>query len=136
MISTGAHRSRVPAAFEPVLEEAIERVRSFEGGHSLYLYGSVATGTARVGYSDVDLLTVGLDASTSRKMGEELSADFSALCRNVDVGAGQPSAYLGPEDKAYGNRVFRRRGTSGTGVCLVSNDTLLAITTGTRNVSA
>ncbi len=108
MIVTGAHRSRIPVDFKPVLDKAVEPLRSFEGAHSLYVYGSVATGTARVGYSDVDLVTVGLDAATSRTMGETLSVDFSTLCRSVEVGAAQPSAYWGSDDKAYGNRVFLR----------------------------
>ena len=108
MIVTGAHRSRVPVDFKPVIDKAVERLGSFEGAHSLYVYGSVATGTARVGYSDVDLVTVGLDAATSRRLGETLSVDFPKLCRGVEVGAAQASAYWGSDDKAYGNRVFLR----------------------------
>ena len=108
MIVTGADRGRIPVDFKPVIDNAVERLGSFEGAHSLYVYGSVATGTARVGYSDVDLVTVGLDAATSRRLGETLSADFPKLCRSVEVGAAQPSAYRGSDDKAYGNRVFLR----------------------------
>jgi len=57
-IRTGAHRCRVPAAFEPVLTDAVAFLG--ESGASLYVYGSVATGTVRPGSSDVDLLSVGL----------------------------------------------------------------------------
>ena len=115
MIVTGADRGRIPVDFKPVIDNAVERLGSFEGAHSLYVYGSVATGTARVGYSDVDLVTVGLDAATSRRLGETLSADFPKLCRSVEVGAAQPSAYRGSDDKAYGNRVFLRHYCVGGG---------------------
>ena len=39
-IRTGVHRDRVPAAFEPVLADAIAFLG--ESGTSLYVYGSVA----------------------------------------------------------------------------------------------
>jgi hypothetical protein len=57
-IRTGARRSRVPAAFEPVLADAV--ALAGDGGASLYVYGSVATGTVRYGSSDVDLLSIDL----------------------------------------------------------------------------
>jgi uncharacterized protein len=53
-IETGADRSRVPAAFEPVLADAADFASGC--GASLYVYGSVANGTVRPGLSDVDLL--------------------------------------------------------------------------------
>jgi len=46
-IRTGALRSRVPAAFEPVLADAV--ALAGDSGASLYVYGSVATGTVRPG---------------------------------------------------------------------------------------
>jgi hypothetical protein len=46
-IRTGARRDRVPAAFAPVLADAVALVE--ESGASLYVYGSVATGTAHPG---------------------------------------------------------------------------------------
>ena len=60
-IVTGASPHRMAPAFKPVILSAVERVSALSGRHSLYVYGSVATGTARVGPSDVDLLTVGLE---------------------------------------------------------------------------
>lgn len=53
-IRTGASRDRVPAAFEPVLSDAVALAGG--SGASLYVYGSVVTGTVRFGSSDVDLL--------------------------------------------------------------------------------
>ena len=61
-ITTGAHRDRLSISFRPVLERALEHLASTAGTPSLYVYGSVATGTARVGSSDVDLVTIGLDS--------------------------------------------------------------------------
>jgi hypothetical protein len=69
-IRTGAHRGLVPAIFEPVMTDAVAVVG--ESGASLYVYGSVANGTARPGSSDVDLLSIGLqDAAV---VGQRLSA--------------------------------------------------------------
>lgn len=57
MITTGAHQSRLAREFRPALDAAIEQVSSLSEDYSLYVYGSVATGTAQVGRSDVDLMT-------------------------------------------------------------------------------
>jgi hypothetical protein len=108
IITTGARRSRISVEFRPVLERAVEHLNSIEGTHSLYVYGSVATGSARVGSSDVDLVTIGLDGATSRRLGETLTADFAGLCRGVEIGPAQLSGYEGSGDEAYGNRVFLR----------------------------
>ena len=82
-IRTGARRDRVPAVFEPVLADAA--AVGGESGASLYVYGSVANGTARPGSSDVDLLSVGLlDAAV---VGQRLSARYAGLCRAVEFAA-------------------------------------------------
>jgi hypothetical protein len=103
-IRTGAHRDRVPAAFEPVLADAV----AFAGGSgaSLYVYGSVATGTARPGSSDVDLLSIGLpDAAI---LGQRLSARYADRCRGVEIAAATAADFAGDTDAAYGYRVFLR----------------------------
>jgi uncharacterized protein len=107
-ITTGAQRDKLSTRFRPVLEKAVEHLGSVEGAHSLYVYGSVATGTARVGRSDVDLVTIGLDPAVARRLAGMLTADFASLCRGVEIGPAQPSDYDGPDDEAYGNRVFLR----------------------------
>ena len=107
-ITTGAQRCRIPDEFSPVLEAAVERLGRVHGAQSLYVYGSVATGTARVGKSDADLVAIGLDAATAKRLGEDLSAAFSGLCRGVEVGPADLSDYEGSTDQAYGNRVFLR----------------------------
>jgi len=80
-IRTGARRDRVPAAFEPVLADAVAFVG--DSGASLYVYGSVATGTVRPGSSDVDLLSIGL--AEAAVLGQRLSARYAGLCRGVEV---------------------------------------------------
>jgi uncharacterized protein len=104
-IVTGVRQDRIPAAFEPVVHAAVGAV---DRRVQLYLYGSVATGRARIGESDVDLLSVGLPADTAEEIGRELSHRFRALCRAVEVGAARPEDVVGDRDEAYGLRVFLR----------------------------
>lgn len=108
MITTGAARDRVPPPFEPVVHAAIEQVERADRGAALYLYGSVATGQATVGRSDVDLLSIGLDSDFARSIGHRLSIQFASVCRGVEIGAAQPSDLDGDGDEAYGFRVFLR----------------------------
>jgi len=103
-IRTGAHRDRVPAAFEPLLADAV----AFLGGSgaSLYVYGSVAAGTVRPGSSDVDLLTV--DLPEAAILGQRLSARYADRCRGVEIAAATAADFVGDTDAAYGSRVFLR----------------------------
>jgi uncharacterized protein len=103
-IRTGARRDRVPAAFEPVLADAVAFLAG--SGASLYLYGSVANGSVRPGSSDVDLLSIGLsDAAT---LGQHLSGRYADRCRGVEVAAAMVADFVGDTDPAYGYRVFVR----------------------------
>jgi hypothetical protein len=109
-IRTGARRERVPAIFEPVMTEAVAFASPSAAGTSapasLYLYGSVANGTARPGSSDVDLLSIDLpDASI---LGQRLSARYAGICRGVEVAAATVADLSGDTDAAYGYRVFLR----------------------------
>lgn len=103
-IRTGALRDRVPAAFEPVLADAVAFARG--SGASLYVYGSVANGTVRPGSSDVDLLSIGLPGAAV--LGELLSARYADRCRGVEVAAAAVGDLAGDTDAAYGYRVFLR----------------------------
>jgi uncharacterized protein len=107
-ISTGVSRSRVPPAFEPVLSTAAEAITEAARGASVYVYGSVATGRAGPPQSDVDLAAFGLDTVTARRIGRELSGQFSGLCRGVEIYSATPGSLTGGADQAYGNRVFLR----------------------------
>ncbi|MCC2313606.1 nucleotidyltransferase domain-containing protein [Cellulomonas xiejunii] len=82
-IRTGARRDRVPAVFEDVLTDAVDSVGG--SGASLYLYGSVATGTARPGSSDVDLLSI--DLTDASAVARRLSTRYADRCRGVEVAA-------------------------------------------------
>ena len=104
-ITTGIRRDRVPPAFEVVLAEAVGEVPDQA---SLYLYGSVATGRARVPDSDVDLLGIGMSADVTRTLGVELSGRHRALCRDVAIAPARVDDFVGDGDEQYGNRVFLR----------------------------
>jgi Nucleotidyltransferase domain. len=108
MIVTGARRDRVPQEFEPVLSAMAEQLSATAGEVSLYVYGSVATGTARAGSSDIDFLTLGLSAVRAKDLGTAMSDQFAAVCRGVELAPAQPGDLVGDEDEAYGNRVFLR----------------------------
>jgi hypothetical protein len=103
-IRTGARRDRVPAAFEPVLAEAV--ASADEARASLYVYGSVATGTIHPGSSDVDLLSI--DLLQAAVLGQRLSARYADLCRGVEVAAATAADFAGDTHEAYGGRVFLR----------------------------
>jgi hypothetical protein len=103
-IRTGARRDRVPATFEPILADAVAWLG--ESGASLYVYGSVANGTARPRSSDVDLLSIGLPDAVS--LGQSLSERYAGRCRGVEVAATTAADFAGDTDAAYGYRVFLR----------------------------
>ncbi|KAB2804296.1 nucleotidyltransferase domain-containing protein, partial [Pimelobacter simplex] len=107
LIVTGARRDRIPAAYRAVLDDAVALLGDGPGAPSLYVYGSVATGQAEPGRSDVDLLTVGLPRERAAALGAELSDRFAGLGRGVEV------ACLGAEDLAGRGR---RRGRERRGV--------------------
>jgi hypothetical protein len=107
-IVTGARRDRVPSQFEPVLAAASDLVAARDERPSLYLYGSVATGQARVPTSDVDLLTIDLDPDVAVVVGRELTDRFRGVCRAVEIAPALASDYRGDTDAVYGNRVFLR----------------------------
>ncbi|NND73751.1 MAG: hypothetical protein HKN44_01990 [Ilumatobacter sp.] len=104
-IRTGVSSARVPDAFRPVLDAAVAAVGA---GATLYVYGSVATGQARLGRSDVDLLSFGLPAGDATDLAAELSDRFLDICRSVDIAAGLGEGLVGEHDEAYGGRVFLR----------------------------
>jgi hypothetical protein len=103
-IRTGAGRERVCATFEPVLRDAIQWLSS--SGSSIYVYGSVANGTARTPTSDVDLLSIDLPDAPS--LGDALTHRYADICRSVDVAAATSADLAGDSDAAYGIRVFLR----------------------------
>lgn len=107
-IVTGARRSQVAPAFEPVLTAVGDELAVLVGEVSLYLYGSVATGAARVGTSDVDFVTVGLSPDIAAAISRSVSAQFAGLCRGVEIAPAQPSDLERDDDEAHGMRAFLR----------------------------
>jgi len=112
--STRTGRSApVPAAIgyrlssSPVLIAAAEALGELSDERAeLHLYGSVATGMARLGVSDVDLLAIWVPEGWARDIGAALSGRFGDLCRGLELGQAQPADFRGECDAAYGNRVF------------------------------
>lgn len=105
MIRTGVSRGSIATAYAPALQAAVEAVA---GRASLYVYGSVATSTAVVPTSDVDLLSVGLPASEAGRISVDLSTRFSDLCREVSLAPASWEVLDAPSDEGYGLRVFLR----------------------------
>lgn len=103
LITTGADRDAVPSAFEPVVRDLVESV---DADVEVYLYGSVATGQATPGDSDVDVLTIGLSSHRARRVAAELSGVHRSRCRAVEIAPAHHTDFVGPGDEAYGNRVF------------------------------
>lgn len=62
-IRTGADMRNVAEAFRPVHRAASAMIHERNISVSVYAYGSVITGQAKVGVSDVDLLTIGIPPS-------------------------------------------------------------------------
>jgi uncharacterized protein len=91
-IVTGAASARVPEVYRPVLADCVETlvVRFGQRLHSLYLYGSAATGQARPPASDLDLVAVWLsdvDEDLVARTAAELSGRHAAVVREVGVGS-------------------------------------------------
>ena len=107
-IRTGAGIRHVTTAFRPVHQAATAAVLRSAPSASVYAYGSVVTGQARVGTSDVDLLTIGLPATDASVIGAQLSTRFAKVCRGVEIGAARRGDFVGDSDETYGNRVFLR----------------------------
>lgn len=101
-ITTGVDRRRVPAPFEPLIASLTSL---FDESVALYLYGSVATGQAVVGASDVDLIAYGVDPRAAAQLSTRLSEDNRALTRGVAIGV-LAAQDLDSGDAGYGNRVF------------------------------
>ena len=105
-IRTGVSRTRIPGRYTPLLDAAIKTIIEAVPEASIYLYGSVATGTAQVPDSDVDLLAVGVPAEAASSIADALSDEFADLCRGVEIGAAAAGDFAGTTDETHGNRVF------------------------------
>lgn len=105
MIRTGARPREHAPAHQDVIDALIDSVAA---DVSVYLYGSVATGTAVIPTSDVDFLTFGLAGDEAVDLGRRLSAQAANVCREVAIASAQPSELRRQDDEGYGLRVFLR----------------------------
>ena len=105
-IRTGADRARIPADLWPVLEAAVDLACAERPEVSVYVYGSVATGQAKIPTSDVDLLTIQLPVDAANQISGVLSSRFGDLCRGVEIAVSTDGDFVGEGDEAYGGRVF------------------------------
>jgi uncharacterized protein len=105
MIRTGASREAIASGFDAALGAAIDAVA---GRGSLYVYGSVATGTALVPTSDIDLLSIGLPRLEAERISAELSWRFRDRCREVSIAAATWEDLGADTEEGYGLRVFLR----------------------------
>jgi predicted nucleotidyltransferase len=86
---------KIPPIFQPLLDESIALLQSTFATslHSIYLYGSVATGHAQPAKSDLDLLVLFADAISPLHQAEieqvaaTLTASHLHLVREVGIGA-------------------------------------------------
>lgn len=108
IIDTGSSANRVSSTFRPVHDAATALVAECNTSASLYAYGSVVTGQATAPTSDVDLLTIGLSPDHAAQIAHTLSAQFTLVCRCVEIAAARPGDFSADTDEAYGNRVFLR----------------------------
>jgi predicted nucleotidyltransferase len=84
----------IPPIFQPALDEIIAVLGSTFAAtlHSIYVYGSVATGHARVGQSDIDILVIfdqplsDLGQAEIKRVSQSLSALYRSLVREVGIG--------------------------------------------------
>ncbi len=65
-VVTGARADRIPSAFAAAVDEAADQLYRVAWIRSVHLYGSIATGLAVPGRSDIDLLAVGRLPTSSR----------------------------------------------------------------------
>jgi hypothetical protein len=109
-ITTGVGRERITASFLPIVNVAVAlfEAHAADPDAELLLYGSVATGQAVPGASDVDLIAAGVDREIAARLSRDLSKRFEGACRSVELACMTLRSHLGKGDEAYGNRVFLR----------------------------
>lgn len=113
VIVTGAAPERIPAGYRPVLTDCTNLLGKVFGDrlHSLYVYGSVATGQARPPRSDLDLMAVWSSetaADEAAAAATELSARHAALVREVALASSTLVEVLADDRDGLGLRCFLR----------------------------
>ena len=99
---------KIPLAFLPLVDASLALLQSTFAPrlHSIYLYGSVATGLAQPRTSDLDLLVLfretlsPLQQSELEHVAKSLSASHPSIVREVGIGAASLREALAPESLA------------------------------------
>jgi hypothetical protein len=123
VIVTGAAVDRVPAVYRPVVEDCTAVLTEVFGGrlHSLYLYGSVATGQARPPESDVDLIPIWVGSVAPEGVADvaaALSRRHCGLAREVGLAPATLAEVRSDGRDGLGLRCFLRHYC----VCLAGTD--------------
>jgi uncharacterized protein len=88
---TGAHRGRIPAPYRDAVRVVTEELATALGDrlHSVYVYGSVATGRASPPTSDLDVIAVLHTPATEvvRAVARATSVRYRDLVREVAIGS-------------------------------------------------
>ena len=109
-IVSGADVELIPEAYRPVLESVVSTlVAAVDGLISVYLYGSVATGEACPPRSDIDVLVVTVDSSSSEAVADaakDLSWGYRHLAREVGIAHATLPGLFGDDIDALGGRCF------------------------------
>jgi uncharacterized protein len=113
VIVTGAAVGRIAAVYRPVVADCAGVLREVFGGqlHSLYIYGSVATGQARPPDSDLDLAPVwvsAVPAADVRPVAADLSARHVGVVREVSLACSTRAEVLADSREGLGMRCFLR----------------------------
>ena len=113
VIVTGAAADHVRARYRPVVADCTDLLRTVFGDrlHSLYLYGSVATGQAQAPASDLDLAPVwvsDVQPGEVARVAGELSARHAALVREVSLASSTLAEVLADDRAGLGMRCFLR----------------------------
>jgi hypothetical protein len=109
--------------YQPVVADCAGMLQEVFGGrlHSLYIYGSVATGQARPPDSDLDLAPVwvsAVPAAEVRPVAAELSARHAEVVREVSLACATRAEVLADSREGLGMRCFLRHYC----VCLTGMD--------------
>jgi hypothetical protein len=112
-IVTGVAMERIGPAYQPVVADCTGVLLEVFGGrlHSLYVYGSVATGQARPPGSDLDLAPVWISAVPAgevRAVAADLSARHAGTVREVSLACSTVAEVLADSRDGLGMRCFLR----------------------------
>jgi len=113
VIVTGVAAERVPGVYRAAVADCTGRLPAVFGArlHSVYLYGSVATGQARPPESDLDLVAVWRSEVIPDEAGVvsgELSVRYAGLVREVSLASATLAQVLAADRAGLGMRCFLR----------------------------